>query len=291
MPILLLIRHATNDFVKTGRLPGQTPNIHLNDEGRKQAEALGELLSKRPLDAVYSSQLERAIETAWRVAKPHQLPIAIRPALADINNGDFTGKEIKKLLEDEATKDLWKVVVETPSQAVFPNGEAMLDMQKRVVAGLEAVITAHPDIEVPSGEPAANDGRGPTDSGRQATQTGSPVASASTSPISLDPSKIAPGAHPSDSPAAGKAEDRKKDENQSEHPKPEPPKKRPQIVAVVAHADVIKAALAHYLDMPFDSFQKLGVQPASVSMLMVMMDDKSGKRHVMVNNINQVPYA
>ena len=63
MPILLLIRHATNDFVKTGRLPGQTPNIHLNEEGRKQAEALGESLRKRPLDAVYSSQLERAIET------------------------------------------------------------------------------------------------------------------------------------------------------------------------------------------------------------------------------------
>ncbi len=149
MPILLLIRHATNDFVKTGRLPGQTPNIHLNEEGRKQAEALGELLSKRPIDAVYSSQLERAIETAWRVARPHGLPIVIRPMLADINNGDFTGKEIKKLSEDEATKDLWKVVVEMPSKAAFPNGEAMLDMQRRVIDALEAIIAGHADVEVP----------------------------------------------------------------------------------------------------------------------------------------------
>jgi probable phosphoglycerate mutase len=233
MPVLLLIRHATNDFVKTGRLPGQTPNIHLNEEGRKQAEALGEFLSKRPLDAVYSSQLERAIETAWRVARPHGLPIVIRPALADINNGDFTGKEIKTLGEDEATKDLWRVVVETPSKAAFPNGEAMLDMQKRVVDALEVVIAAHPDLETP--KPPVED----------------------SAPALVQEEEV---------------------------------KKRPQSVAVVAHADVIKAALAHYLDMPFDSFQKLGVQPASVSTVMVMTDETTGKRHVMVNNVNHVPY-
>jgi probable phosphoglycerate mutase len=62
-------------------------------------------------------------------------------------------------------------------------------------------------------------------------------------------------------------------------------------VAVVAHADVIKAALAHYLDMPFDSFQKLGVQPASVSTVMIMTDDKTGQRRVMVNGVNHMPYA
>jgi probable phosphoglycerate mutase len=237
MPILLLIRHATNDFVKTGRLPGQTPNIHLNEEGRKQAEALGVLLEKRPIDAVYSSQLERAIETAWRIAGAKQMPIFIRPALADINNGDFTGKVIKDLSEGETTKDIWKVVVETPSKAAFPNGEAMIDMQKRVVDALEAIIAAHPDVEVPP-EPAKEGEEKTVESGEKAPEV----------------------------------------------------KKRPQVVAIVAHADVIKAALAHYLDMPFDSFQKLGVAPASVSTVMVMTDDTTGKRHMMVNNVNHVPY-
>ncbi len=255
MPVLLLIRHATNDFVKTGRLPGQTPNIHLNEEGRKQAEALGELLGKRPLDAVYSSQLERAIETAWRVARPHSLPIFIRPGLADINNGDFTGKEIKKLSEDEATKDLWKVVVETPSKAAFPNGEAMLDMQQRVVDALEAIIAAHADVVVEDKE----EGEDKADKG-----------------IASNVKRQAEAPSPQPSPSEGEGEG---------------VKKRTQVVAVVAHADVIKAALAHYLDMPFDSFQKLGVQPASVSTVMVMTDDKTGKRHVMVNSVNQVPYA
>jgi probable phosphoglycerate mutase len=253
MPVLLLIRHATNDFVKTGRLPGQTPNIHLNEEGRKQAEALGELLKKRPLDAVYSSQLERAIETAWRVAQPHGLSIFIRPALADINNGDFTGLEIKKLGEDEATKELWKVVVETPSLAKFPNGEAMLDMQQRVITALETIIAAHPDVALPP-ETEKPEARG---------QNPDTAQTASNSPSGAQ----------SQQPATN-----------------EQPKKRPQVVAVVAHADVIKAALANYLGMPFDLFQRVGVSPASISTVMIMTDDKTGEQHIMVNHVNQVPY-
>jgi len=237
MPILLLIRHATNDFVKTGRLPGRTPNIHLNDEGRKQAEALGGALRNRPLDAIYSSPLERAVETAWHIAAAHGLPIRIRAALADIDNGDLTGKEIKRLSEDEATRALWQVVVETPSQARFPNGEGMLDMQRRTVEALEAIIADHPDIELP----ARASGQEP------ASQT------------------------------VGQAEDA------------EAPRQRPQVVAVVAHADVIKAALAHYLGMPFDNFQRLGVSPASISTVMIGADEKTGRRRILVMNVNQTP--
>ena len=235
MPILLLIRHATNDFVKTGRLPGHSPNIHLNEEGRAQAEALGKLLSSRKIHAVYASHLERAIETAFRVAAPHNLSIGIRPGMADIDNGDFTGKEIKKLSENEATKDLWKVVVETPSQAKFPNGEGMLDMQQRVVSTLEGILKAHPDLEMEE-----------------------------------------PVEEPVEEPAKEGEPDAK-------------PTKRtePQTIAVVAHADVIKAALAHYLGMPFDLFQRLGTSPASVSTVVLHTDDKTGKQHVMVQSVNQ----
>jgi broad specificity phosphatase PhoE len=228
MPILLLIRHATNDFVKTGRLPGHSPNIHLNEEGRAQAEALGRMLSQRKIHAVYASHLERAIETAFRVAAPHNLSIAIRPGMADIDNGDYTGKTIKEVSEGEATKELWKVVVETPSQAKFPNGEGMLDMQQRVVSTLDGILAAHPDLEFE--EPA---------------KEGEPDAK---------PTK----------------------------------RKEPQTVAVVAHADVIKAALAHYLGMPFDNFQRLGTSPASVSTVSLHTDEKTGKQHVMVQSVNQV---
>ncbi|MFC1463824.1 MAG: histidine phosphatase family protein [Candidatus Brachytrichaceae bacterium NZ_4S206] len=263
MPILLLIRHATNDFVKTGRLPGRTPNIHLNDEGRTQAEALAQMLRKRPLDAVYSSPLERAVETAWRVAAPHGLPIQIRADLADIDNGDFTGKEIKQLSEDEATKGLWRVVVETPSQAKFPNGEAMLDMQRRVVDTLEAIIAAHPDVE--QGPGAGGQGAGIGDRGMG----------------------VGGGESKGERRDMDDSEKRRSEQPLDRADHPEAPKKRPQIVAVVAHADVIKAALAHYLGMPFDNFQRLAIAPASVSTLMIGADEKTSKRHILVMNVNQ----
>jgi probable phosphoglycerate mutase len=224
MPTLLLIRHATNDFVKTGRLPGRTPNIHLNEEGRRQAEALARLLHEHPLDAIYSSPLERAVETAWRIAADRNLPITICGDLADTDNGRYTGMEIKRLSEDEATRDFWRVVVETPSQARFPNGEGLLEMQQRVVRALEALLSAHPDIT--QGE---------------------------------------------------ESEDK--------------PKRRSQVIAAVAHADVIKAALAHYLGMPFDNFQRLSIAPASISAVSVSHDDKTGRRYVVVNYVNRVPAA
>jgi len=64
MPLLLLIRHGENEFVKTGKLPGRLPGIHLNEKGQKQAQALSDALKDVPIKAVYSSPLERAMETA-----------------------------------------------------------------------------------------------------------------------------------------------------------------------------------------------------------------------------------
>lgn len=224
MPILLLIRHATNDFVKTGRLPGQGPNLHLNEEGRKQAEALARMLEKRPITAVYSSHLERAIETAWRVAGPRGLALQIRPGLADTNAGDYTGRLIKELAEAEDTRDIWKAIVETPLVGRFPNGESPLDMQRRVVAELERIVAAHPDPEPP--------------------------------PTPAEP------------------------------PQPDAPKVEPvppSVIAVVAHNSVVQAALAHFLGMPFENYERLGASPASVSTVFV-----SAKR-TMVMAVNQTP--
>ena len=65
MTELLLIRHAVNDFVKTGRLAGWTPGVHLNDEGRTQAEALATRLAELPI-AEPTAAIRTATETAVR---------------------------------------------------------------------------------------------------------------------------------------------------------------------------------------------------------------------------------
>lgn len=234
MPVLLLIRHATNDFVKTGRLPGQTANIHLNDEGRAQAESLGRFLKDRKLDAVYASHLERAIETAWRVAAPHGLSIVIRPDLADTDTGDLTGRPTKDLGDAPDTRDLWKVVQTRPSEACFPNGECLAGMQQRVVAALEQIAACHPDPEPPLRA--------------DATQENGDVSA---------------GADPQ-------------------------PNMPPPVIAVIMHADPIRAALAHFLGMPFDNFQRLAISPASISAIVTGADHKTGNRFVSVLNVNQV---
>ena len=68
MPLLLLIRHGENEYVKTGKLAGRLPDVHLNERGRQQAAELAEALKHVPLIAIYSSPLERAVETAEPIA-------------------------------------------------------------------------------------------------------------------------------------------------------------------------------------------------------------------------------
>ena len=68
MPLLLLIRHGENEYVKTGKMAGRLPGVHLNEKGQKQAQALGDALKDVPIKAIYSSPLERAIETATPIA-------------------------------------------------------------------------------------------------------------------------------------------------------------------------------------------------------------------------------
>ena len=181
MPILLLIRHGENDFVKKGRLPGHQPGIHLNERGCSQAQALAESLQKLPIKAIYASPLERAVETARPLAQALKMEVELRPGLKDGDVGAWTGMEIKKLRKTP----LWKVVQEAPSRARFPQGESILEVQTRIVNEIETICEKH----------------------------------------------------------------------------------KKEMVAVIFHADPIKLAVAHYIGLPFDNFQRLVIQPGSVTIL------------------------
>ncbi len=139
MTQLLLIRHAVNDWVGKNRLAGWTPGVHLNDEGRRQAEALAERLAGAELKAVYSSPLERTRETAEIIARPHGLPIRIREGVGEARYGEWTGQK----LEDLSKTELWRVVQFHPSGARFPEGEALREMQARAVAEVDAIGAHH----------------------------------------------------------------------------------------------------------------------------------------------------
>ncbi|MBI1802111.1 MAG: histidine phosphatase family protein [Chloroflexi bacterium] len=140
MTTFFLVRHATNDWVKKGRLPGWTEGIHLNEEGRKQAEALAERLRPVKFNAVYSSHLERAQETAERIVVGRKLSIVVRPCLADLKTGDWTGRSVKQV----ARTKLWKQIQLMPTHTRMPGGESFSEMQGRLISELEAIHAAHP---------------------------------------------------------------------------------------------------------------------------------------------------
>ncbi len=139
MPLLLLIRHGENDFVKTGKLAGRLPEIHLNERGQKQAVALGEALKDVPIKAIYSSPLERAVETATPIANARKLQIIPEPDLMDTDVGSWQGKSLKILRRTNA----WKIVQGAPSRFRFPDGESFVESQVRYVSVLERVIKTH----------------------------------------------------------------------------------------------------------------------------------------------------
>ena len=182
MPLLLLIRHGENEYVKTGKMAGQLPDVHLNERGRKQATELAEALKQVPLKAVYASSLERAVETAEPIAEGHKLEIQLRPQLMDNDIGKWQGRTLKQLRRIKK----WKIVQQAPSRFTFPEGESFLETQTRIATCLDEIAASH---------------------------------------------------------------------------------KPKDIVTVVFHADPIKLAVAHYLGMPLDHFQRLACDTASVTVL------------------------
>ena len=139
MPILLLIRHGENDFVKTGKMAGRLPGVHLNERGQKQAQALGEALKDIPITAIYSSPLERAMETATPIADARKLKIVQEADLMDADIGKWQGKSIKIV---RLTK-VWKIVQNAPSRFRFPEGESFPEIQTRISSVLEQIIKNH----------------------------------------------------------------------------------------------------------------------------------------------------
>lgn len=141
MTALFLIRHAANDFVKEGKLAGWLPDVHINDEGHRQAEQMAARMANVKLDAIYSSPLERAVETAEYLARPRELEIQKRQGLGEVNVGAWENRKIEDL--DET--DEWRKYQVYPSGACPPGGESGREMQMRAVGEVESICAAHPE--------------------------------------------------------------------------------------------------------------------------------------------------
>jgi probable phosphoglycerate mutase len=182
MTTFLLIRHAQTDIAGTA-LAGWMGGVHLNEEGRAQADELARQLKGVRLAAIYSSPLERARETAGPLAAQLGLEIRVLKELGELDYGDWTERRFDGLAGDAQ----WHRFNAMRSLARIPGGEMMIAAQARMAAALEQLRLAHGD----------------------------------------------------------------------------------DAVAVISHGDIIKAALAHFLGVPLDLFNRLEISMASVSVVAV----------------------
>jgi probable phosphoglycerate mutase len=137
MAVLLLVRHAVTD-VTGKRLYGRTPGFHLSEQGRQQVARLVDRLRDVPLAGVYSSPLERCLETAGPVAEGRGLEVTTEPDLTEVDPGRLTGRTFTALRRSGQ----WRRVHED-SGARFPDGESLSQVQHRVVAALERIADGH----------------------------------------------------------------------------------------------------------------------------------------------------
>lgn len=178
---VFLIRHGENEYVATHRLAGRTPGVRLNEKGCNQAQTLVGYLAQQPFDAIYSSPLDRCLETAEPLAGQRNLTLQVEPDLAEVDYGSWQGADLREL----SKLPEWSQVQHYPSVFRFPGGETLREVQSRAVGAIERLRIAHEG----------------------------------------------------------------------------------QVVALFSHGDIIRTALAHYLGVPLDLFQRLAVATASVSVL------------------------
>src|SRR3989442_12849823 len=137
--IVLLVRHALTPT--TGAiLPGRAQGLHLSDEGRRQADAVAQRLAALPkIAAIYASPLERARETAVAIARARGLAIRIERGLIELDVGAWTGRSLKRV----ARRPEWRAVQRHPSGFRLPRGEAVTQMQARVLVPVARLLQRH----------------------------------------------------------------------------------------------------------------------------------------------------
>jgi broad specificity phosphatase PhoE len=132
---LYLVRHGENPANITKEFSYKRVDYSLTPKGVLQAEQTAELLKKMPLDAIYSSPLKRAHETAQSIARPHQLPVTIIEGFREINVGDLEQMppaEAAWRWHDEIIAAWGAGKLET----TFPGGENFLELVERLHHGL-----------------------------------------------------------------------------------------------------------------------------------------------------------
>ena len=143
---IFLIRHGETEWNKEGKLQGHS-DVKLSAEGIRQAQLLAKHAPFQKVDAVYSSDLSRAFDTAKILAvKFNVMPVKVTPELRETNFGEWEGKYISELTE-EFPKVFGKFFTD-PERCHPPQGETFLQSQARVMNVIRDIIAEHDEQNV-----------------------------------------------------------------------------------------------------------------------------------------------
>ena len=136
---LIIVRHGLTEENIKGITQGQTPG-KLTPKGIKQAKKVGLRLKDEKIDFIYSSDLQRVIDTTKEIIKYHpNIPVYYVKELREFTKGVFDGKPRTIL------KEYRKTINGPFHEHRFEKGESLADVQKRIFQFYQKTLEKYPD--------------------------------------------------------------------------------------------------------------------------------------------------
>jgi probable phosphoglycerate mutase len=145
MGLFYLVRHGETEWNAENRFCGRT-DVPLAEAGRWQAKSLAKRLKPIPFEALYSSPLKRALETARLIAESSGLQPILDARLVELDYGQWEGQTLAEIMKNHPmTFRAWDA---DPAQVAPPGGESGLQAQERVVSFLDSLAAKYPQGHV-----------------------------------------------------------------------------------------------------------------------------------------------
>ena len=144
---IIAIRHGETAWNASARIQGHT-DIPLNEHGQRQAQLLAQALAQADkIDAIYSSDLQRALATAQALAQHTGARLVTHVGLRERAFGDFEGRSFAQIEQEMPEQaQLWRTRV--PDWTPPGRGESLWVMQHRVMTTVNALAQQHPGEQI-----------------------------------------------------------------------------------------------------------------------------------------------
>ena len=134
---VFLVRHGATEWNVHKRAQGQA-DVPLNDKGRLQALDAAKQLTTFDIEAVYSSDLQRAFDTAEAIAHSKGLEVITDLRFREIDQGEWTGLPVAEI--ERRWPELWGAARHYNAR---PGGESPHDVRTRALAALKRAVSDH----------------------------------------------------------------------------------------------------------------------------------------------------